>query len=81
MQTENTDLNSKVVDLEKKLCKLQSEHDESKEILTDTKSALRQAELNCNKLYKDISGQNSKHVTKIHDSQLKFEEASLVISR
>jgi len=42
---------------------------------------LRDAELNCNKLYKDISAQNASHVNKVHESQLKFEEASLMIAK
>ena len=50
-------------------------------MFTETKQALREAEQTCNKLYKDISTQNSQHVEKIHVSQQKFEEASLMISR
>lgn len=42
---------------------------------------MREAELNCNKLYKEMSGSNAKHMTKIHESQQKFEEASLMIGK
>lgn len=67
--------------MEKDLAKLRSEHLETKEIFNDTKQALRDAEMNCNKLYKDISAQNAKHVEKVHESQLKFEEASIMIAK
>ena len=74
-------MKAKVNDLEKALCKLQSQHSETIELFNDTKKALRDAELNCNKLYKDISSTNAKHVEKVHESQQKFEEASLLIAR
>ena len=70
-----------MTDLEKGLSKLRSEQAETVERLTDTKNALRDAELNCNKLYKDIGSQNSHHVDKIYETQQKFEEASLMIAR
>ena len=51
------------------------------ERLADTRNAMRDAEHNCNKLYKEISANNASHVTKIHESQQKFEEASLMIAK
>jgi len=51
---ENGKFKKQVSELEHTLSKLRAEHSETMDQLTDTKQALRDAELNCNKLYKDI---------------------------
>ena len=81
LSEENSELKARVTSLEKELSKLRAEQAETIERLTDTKSALREAELNCNKLYKDIGQQNSQHADKIFETQQKFEEASLMIAK
>ena len=41
------------------MSKVKSEHAETVERFNETKQALREAELSCNKLYKDINAQNA----------------------
>ena len=78
---ENTQLKEQVQNLEKQLGTLRSEKDENEERLQETKKTLRETEQNCNKLYREISTNNQQHVDKIEESQKKFEEASLMITK
>ena len=78
---ENTQLKEQVQNLEKQLGSLRSEKDENEERLQETKKTLRETEQNCNKLYREISANNQQHVEKIEESQKKFEEASLMITK
>ena len=65
---ENGSFKKQISELEHSLSKLRAEHAETMDRLTDTKQALRDAELNCNKLYKDIGSTNASHVNNIHES-------------
>lgn len=78
---ENAKLKEKVQNLEKQVHQLRSEKDELDERFQETKKTLRETEQNCNKLYREIGTSNQAHVDKIEESQKKFEEASLMITK
>ena len=49
--------------------------------MQDLRNSLREAEQNCNKMYANLTQSSSSQMQKLLESQKKFEEASVMITR